>query len=303
MLDLFEMTRPLNGLMAMIGVLIGGMIAVGGDVGTLYGLPLLIAFVVVFLINGAGNVFNDYLDVDADKMNKPSRPLASGSVSRKTALVFSIALFVAGNALALTINGLCFTIAVFNSFVLIVYSLSLQHKLFLGNLAIGYLVGSVFLFGGAVFLNMRIVLILSILAMLSTITREIVKDLEDMEGDRKSFLKRMSSKVSEAVAPIAERFGVTTKGAKMRTDEKNMIVLAVTCILLAILFSFLPLYYSIMKAGYLAVVTVADAIFLWSAYSLTGGRGDGKIDYKKISKRLKIGMFVALLAFLVGIFV
>jgi geranylgeranylglycerol-phosphate geranylgeranyltransferase len=300
MLDLLGMTRPLNGAMGIIGVLIGGLVAVGGNVQDLYTLPLFFALAAAFLITGAGNVINDYVDLDADKVNKPGRPIPSGKVSRNSALAFSIMLFILGNFCALFINGLCFTIAMVNSFLLIMYSVYFQHKTLLGNLVIGYLVGSVFLFGGAAFLKIRLVLILMVLAMLANISREIVKDLEDMEGDRKSFLKKIASKVSETAAPIAERFGITTDGVRMKYRERTMIVLAIACLILAIVFSALPYYYGILKGSYLAVVSLADLVFISCIYSL-GREKRRRKGYTRISKRLKIGMFIALIAFIAGV--
>ncbi|MCK5023804.1 MAG: UbiA family prenyltransferase [Candidatus Aenigmarchaeota archaeon] len=301
MLELLGMMRPLNGIMALLGVLIGGIIAVGGNISALYSFPLLLALVAVFLINGAGNVFNDYADLDADKVNRPNRPMPSGEVSERTALIFTLILFAAGNLCALMINMLCFTIALANTFVLVMYSISLQHKVLLGNISIGYLVGSVFLFGGAAFAEIKVVLILMVLAMLSTITREIVKDLEDMEGDRKSFMKKLATKVSTVAAPIAERFGITTDGVKIKYKERSMVTLAVICLLIAVVMSILPFYYGILKTGYLAVVILADIIFVSCIYSLVAGEGKKK-TYASVSKRLKMAMFVALISFIVGIF-
>lgn len=301
MLELLGMVRPLNGVMGMIGIFIGGLIAVNASIQNLYTLPFLFGLAAVFLITGAGNVFNDYVDVEADRVNRPRGPIPSGKVSRNSALIFSIILFVLGNFCALLINGLCFTIAMINSFLLIMYSVSFQHKTFLGNTTIGYLVGSVFLFGGAIFLEIRLVLILTVLAMLATISREIVKDLEDIKGDRKSFLKKIASKVSEATTPIAERFGIMRGDVRMKYRERTMIVLAIACLILAIVFSFLPYYYGILKMSYLAVVAVADLVFLSCIYSL-GREKKKRKGYARISKRLKIGMFIALIAFILGSF-
>jgi geranylgeranylglycerol-phosphate geranylgeranyltransferase len=300
MLELFGMTRPLNGLMTILGVFVGVLLSVG--LTGIKTINFLLAIATVFLINSAGNVFNDYMDVEADKINRPERAIPSGKVKRKTALAFSIILFILGNMCALLINGFCATIALINSILLILYSISLQHKILIGNLTIGYLVGSVFLFGGAVFFSIEkiwIVIILSGLAMLATIAREIVKDLEDIEGDKKSFLKKISSKI---ITPIAERFDITNEGVKLKYKERTMIVIAIACIILAVTLSFLPYYYGIMGLGYIILVLIADIFFLSSAISL-GREPRRKKGYARISKRLKVGMFISLFAFILGAFV
>ena len=57
----------------------------------------------------------------------------------------------------------------------------------LGNAVVGYLTGSAFLFGAAAVGSVT-VLVLFALAALSTVAREIMKGVEDMEGDREEGL-------------------------------------------------------------------------------------------------------------------
>jgi len=295
MLELFGMMRILNCAMSSLGVFIGALIAIGFS--GVFALPLLFALAAVFTITAGGNVLNDYLDYEADKINRPDRPIPSGKVPRTSALAFSLILFVTGNFLAFMINGLCFTIAMVNTALLIIYSVSFQHKVLIGNFTVGYLVGSVFLFGAAVFLTIKSALILTVLAMLANAAREIVKDLDDMEGDKAGFLKKI---ISKTVTPVAERFGITSEGVRMKYTERGMIIIAIACIMLAILFSILPYYYGMMKTGYLAVVLIADAVFASCMYSLSR-EAKRKKGYRRISKRLKIGMLIAMIAFIVGI--
>ncbi len=302
MLDLLGMTRPLNCAMAALGAFIGMLVAVGLSFQDLFSLPALLAVIAVFAITAAGNVINDYLDVEADKVNRPDRSIPSGRVSSNSALAFALALFALGNACAFMLNGLCLTLALINSALLVLYSFSLQHKVLVGNLVVAYMVGSVFLFGGAVFLKVELALMLTALAMLANVAREIVKDMEDMEGDKKSFLKKLTSKVSKASAPVAERFSLTTGGVRMKYAERSMIIVAVASLMLAVVFSVLPYYYGILGLGYLAVVAVADAFFVSCIYSLSR-EVKRKKGYARISRRLKIGMLVAMLAFIAGVLV
>jgi geranylgeranylglycerol-phosphate geranylgeranyltransferase len=289
------MMRPLNCLMASIGVFVGGLIITGVD----FPLSLGLAMFAAFLITGGGNVFNDYIDFEADRVNKPKRPIPSGKVSRKSSLLFSMVLFFLGVVIAGFINWVVFLIAAINSLLLIGYSVVLQDKIFLGNITIGYLVGSIFLFGGASIGDLgKIFLpfILTLLAMLSTISREIVKDLEDIKGDRLSFLKKITYKVRSG---IAERFGIGKRGVKLRYSEKLMITFAMSSMGIAILLSFLPYYYGVLRMSYLVPVVIADVIFLTCIISL----GMRKKNYENISKRMKFGMFIALVAFIAGVFI
>ncbi|MFQ6118478.1 MAG: geranylgeranylglycerol-phosphate geranylgeranyltransferase [Methanosarcinales archaeon] len=178
---LLNLMRPVNCTMAGFASLIGYFIS--------YPLPLttpLLVFFVVFLITCAGNAINDFFDAEIDAINMPNRPIPSGKISKKNAKYFSIALFVLGIALSYTISKIGFIIALFNSILLIYYSKKLKRTVLFGNIAIGYLVGSTFLFGGAVFgiEGIKVISVLFMLSMLATISREIIKDIEDLIGDR-----------------------------------------------------------------------------------------------------------------------
>ena len=85
----------------------------------------------------------------------------------------------------------------------------------------------------------------------------------------------------------------------MKYREKTMVMLAVFCLMLAVAMSFLPFYYGILGAGYLLVVAVADIIFISCAYSLWK-EGRKRKGYSRVSRRLKLGMFIALIAFIAG---
>src|SRR5208283_1322895 len=151
--------------------------------------PLLdigLVFWVVFLISGAGNAINDYYDFKIDSINRPERPIPSGRMKLKKALYFSFLLFAFGTFLAFSIQQICGFIAFFNSLMLILYAKTLKSTPFLGNLSIGYLTGSTFLFGASVFGfdGLKALFVLFVLSALAITAREIVKDIEDMEGDK-----------------------------------------------------------------------------------------------------------------------
>lgn len=290
--------RPLNCLMAAIGVFIGGLVVSGAG---FFQPALGLAMFIAFIVTGAGNVINDYVDIESDRVNRPKRPLPSGKVGKDLALVFSMALFLIGIMLSGFINWALFFIAILNSVVLMSYSIILQDKILLGNISIGYLVGSVFLFGGVAIgepSRMLIPVVLMFLAMLSTISREIVKDLEDIEGDKMRFLKKITYKVR---SKIAERFGLGRDGIELRYNQIIMIGIAISLLGIAVVLSVLPYFYGLFSVSYLIIVAVADVFFVSCMYSL--GMRNRKKSYARISKRMKMGMAIALLAFIVGVFI
>jgi geranylgeranylglycerol-phosphate geranylgeranyltransferase len=298
MIGYLRLLRPGNAVMGAVAVMVGGFLVLS-RLGYPQGLlaNLLMAMAAAFLILGAGNAINDYFDIESDRVNRPKRPIPSGQVGKKGALAFSIILFLIGIALSGFINWVCFAMAVINSLILIAYSLELQDRILWGNIAISYLVGSTFLFGGASMGNLTLPFLLMLLAGLSNLSREIVKDLEDIEGDRLKFLKRLTSGIKSRVA---ERFGFSGGRASIRYDKKITIVAGIS-LLLAIFISPLPYMMGILGISYLIVLIPTD-FFLALAIALMA-RASGRKHFHRISKIIKLGMLLGLVAFIIGVLV
>lgn len=295
MLHYLNMMRPLNALMSVFAVLIGGLLVAGTDPTAFLSLPALgLAMIAVFLITGAGNVINDYVDYNSDRVNKPNRPIPSGKITKRRALIFSIALFIIGIKLTLTLNIGTMLIAIINSILLIAYSYWLQDRILLGNIAVGWLVGSTFLFGGAALGNFVLPGLLMLLAGLVTVTREIVKDLEDIEGDRKNFLKKLASGVKLKLSRFSGR-----EDSHLVLEKNKAKLTAAIFMILAIIISPLPSILGILGFTYLIILIPADAIFITTVVLLF--KSDGKKTYARISKLIKVGMFLALIAFIFGV--
>ena len=305
MLPYLKMMRPLNGAMSVLAVLAGGIVA--GAVG----LPLGIAMLAAFLIMGAGMVINDWTDIEADKVNKPNRPLPSGQATPKKALGFAFLLFFIGIVLAGTINTLAFIVALINSLILIGYAVSLQNKILLGNIAVSYLVGSTFLFGGAVANSLTALFVtglLLLLAFFANLSREIVKDMEDIEGDRSSFLKRLKQKTKEIAGG---RFDLSSMEPSLK-HKSTLMSLAEGSLLLAIVVSPIPLILGMLGPLYLLFLVPTDLLFLLALFLLVRSRQRssmkeeaksllfGKKVYKQVSTYIKLGMLFGLLAFIAG---
>ncbi len=298
MLAYLDILRPHNAAMSVIAVFIGWILIYGITPNTLFSPHLLLAMLTVFLISGGGNVINDYIDIESDKINRPSRPLPSGKMGRRTALVYSILLFGSGIILSGFINVVTFAIAIANTIVLVIYSLTLQNKIFLGNLSIAYLVGSTFLFGGAATNSiefLKLPLILTLLSSLTTFSREIIKDLEDIEGDKQSFLKRLSA----GIGRIAERFGFSRGEIQLKYNRERAKSVAAGSLLLAVFISPMPFLMNLFSYVYLLALIPTDVLFLFAFYLIV--KTNGKRNYAKISKSIKIGMLLALLSFILGV--
>ena len=177
-----RLLRPLNCLTGALAILVSAAITQSLDDIT----TMVIAMVVVVFYNGGANAINDYFDYEIDRINRPNRPLSSGTLSRKTGLWIAIFMFLLGTLFALQLNTIAKGIAILVAMpVLVVYTVSLKNKPLVGNVAVAFILGLVFLFGGAVFESMSVLVIPAFLAFLLTFLRELIKDVEDMKGDKK----------------------------------------------------------------------------------------------------------------------
>ena len=280
-----ELMRYRNCLMAGFAAVIGTLIAfniLASNAPSSYSpekFPFFLSglvFLVVFLVAGAGNTINDYFDVRIDSINRPDRPIPSGRIKLKEALYFSYILFTLGTLLALLINPICGLIALFNSLLLIFYAKTLKGTPLLGNLSIGYLTGSSFLFGASVlgFEGLKALFVLFLLAALAITAREIVKDIEDMDGDKME--------------------GADT--LPLRVGAKKASYLAVLIGFLAVFLSPLPYLLLMLGLRYLYLVLLSDLGFLAAIYQLLA-----RNNPTKSSKMFKIAMFFALVAFIAGV--
>ena len=131
-----KIIRPANSVAAGLAVLLGVIIATGTIPPA--SLPLI---AVVFLVTAAGNVINDYCDSEIDAINRPERPIPSGAVTKKGALVYSVILFAAGIAICLLpfINPLCLAFAIINSAILVLYAKTFKGMPLIGNICVSYL--------------------------------------------------------------------------------------------------------------------------------------------------------------------
>ncbi len=261
--------RPINAVMASFGTVIGGVIAVESIRGLLYA-KLYLAMAVVFLILLAGNILNDYFDADIDKINHPTRPIPSGEISRRSAKYLAIALFVAGLVLSIfTLNALQFILAVLAVLMLVTYEWKTKAWGLFGNVIISLLVGLVFVYGALSIRLTYVVIILSLMAFLANLAREIVKDVEDISGD-----------VNRTTLP--------------RKIGKGLSLVA-AAVLIVVAVSLTPIPYIFFKWnwGYALTVALSDAIFIASVFFFFN-------DQTKGQNLIKVGMVLGLVAFLVG---
>jgi 4-hydroxybenzoate polyprenyltransferase len=163
----------------------------------------------VILLAAAGNVINDYFDFELDKEFKPNRPLPNGLMSLDAAMYLHMVLVFSGIGLGFYLSyrngnihlGYLYLIC---TLLLYIYSSFLKKTPLIGNIVVAALSAFVFvllLTFDADFLRLIhatnlfentayawTVLLLQMkfyagFAFLTSLTRELIKDIEDREGD------------------------------------------------------------------------------------------------------------------------
>ncbi|QYZ79784.1 geranylgeranylglycerol-phosphate geranylgeranyltransferase [Methanofollis formosanus] len=264
-------TRPVNSVVAGLAGVLGYLIATGTvrpEAAFLIG--------IVALVTAAGNTINDYCDAEIDAVNRPDRPIPSGAVSRRGALVYAALLFTGGVVIALVTNPLCLAIAVFNSVLLVLYAVRLKGTPFLGNLAVAYLSSSIFLFGGALAGPDGLAANLPVagVTLLAMLAREVLKDAEDVEGDRAGGARTLP----------------------MIIGVPRSVALALGFALAAAVLSMLPVFRWWGLPYLLAIGLLNLAVLLGSA-GVRGCTTPACVRDSRVTSTLKKGMFLSLLVF------
>jgi geranylgeranylglycerol-phosphate geranylgeranyltransferase len=167
-------------------------------------------FGIVVLITAAGNAINDYFDAEIDAINRPDRPIPSGSVSRKTAWNLSLLLFVSGIVLASQANPICLGLSILNSAMLYAYAAKFKRLPLAGNLSVAYLVASMFIFGGAItgWAGIIYTVPITVITFFAMLGRELLKAAEDVEGDRKGGADTLPVRIG--IQPVVRMACVST---------------------------------------------------------------------------------------------
>ena len=181
-----RLLRPLNLFIGALAVILSSMIVhYQGPSAT-----LILSVIVIICYNGAANAFNDYIDHEIDKVNRPFRPISLGFVNRRTALFLSVILFCIGSITALELNKTAQIISIYYAMpLMIIYSWFLKGIPLIGNMTISTILGMTFLGSGAAFDSIDLMIVPAALAFGLTMVREVVKDVADMEGDRLAGLR------------------------------------------------------------------------------------------------------------------
>ena len=270
--------RPGNAILTAIAVIAGAFIAAGPDIVN-FQVEIAICCISAMMLVGGGNALNDYNDRESDKENHPNRPIPSGEINAETALNYSYTLLGLGLAILFlspnkidNLDLMPFIIALLGMITLVAYENGLKAAGITGNIAVGFMSGAVFLYAGMAVNNPGPTIWMFGLAFLATISREIVKDIQDLEGDRdrRTLPSRIGISYSLNVAILILLIAIGLSYTAINQFEGNAL------------------------NAYAGGITLANATMLFGIYNAR------KEDYFMGQKNIKQGMGVAMLAFIVA---
>lgn len=176
-----------------------------------------------------------------------------------------------GLALSAFLNARAAPIAFVNAGLLIVYARYSKTMGLLANILIAWMTASVFIFSGAILGRIDLnVIVLASSAFFVMLSREILKDIEDIEGDGRAGARTL---------PI-------TYGIRRARTVSSVLIFP------AILLIYLPLWLKAMDGLYAALIILATAVLVLSFFS----------EPPRAQKAIKLAALIVLAAFLAGTF-
>jgi len=266
-----------------------------GALPNIHGVYFILLMVSSVVIAAAGYIINDYFDLNIDQINKPDKLVVAKIISRRWVIFWHLFLSAAGIIIGLYID---YTTSVkflgFANFVcvslLFIYSISLKKKLLSGNIVISSLTAWVILvIGWCETSNLlqaglagsftekitRISFLYAGFAFVISLIREVVKDMEDIEGDR--------------------RYGCNTMPIAWGINATKVFV-AVWLIVLAGALSVVQFYVLLLQwwwsAAYCVVFTIIPLIYIFTMLF----RASSSSDYHRLSSLIKLVMFTGILS-------
>ncbi|CDF79011.1 4-hydroybenzonate polyprenyltransferase [Formosa agariphila KMM 3901] len=254
-----------------------------------------ILVLITLCLASAGNIINDIYDVETDQINKPNRVIIGKSISEQTAYILFIIFNVIGVGLGFYLSQAVgqnsfFALFVIISALLYLYASYLKRMCLIGNIIISILValslviiGLFDLIPAITFENQysqrmvfKLILGYAGMAFLLNFIREIVKDIEDIDGDYAS--------------------GMHTLPILIGRSRATKVAFVFACFPLGIVIYYVItyLYSKPLEVGYFTFLIIGPLIFI--VFELFGAKT--KKDHRRISNALKLVMLTGVLSLL-----
>jgi geranylgeranylglycerol-phosphate geranylgeranyltransferase len=283
-----KIIRINNVLLSFLGVLVGSAVASETD---LSNLPILVVNTIflsvpALAVAAGGYIANDYFDLEIDRISKPWRPLARGDINPVTARRVSVFLYAFSVAYSLLLIGLATSLfVILNVFIVDSYNSRFKRSGFIGNLLVSLATANLFIYGSLSYAERIIglknlsvmVLVPYTFAFLLTLVREIIKGVEDIEGDR--------------------RLGVRTLATTLGYRRSGLIATILNLIILSLLT--IPFLYR-SSYMYLILALLTVILSLYASYIILTSRSETEAIKRSVNARsvTKLSLLTGVLAFL-----
>ena len=270
-----QLFRPELPFAAGVCVVLGEIIALGKFPAFE---PVFLGFTCGFFLSGTALVLNDYFDLEVDRVNAPERPLPSGRISPREAIILSILATFLGLGAALAIGTSAFILSILFWGIGCLYNWKFKQTGLVGNLMVSSSVAITFILGGMVVGEPwnKLVWTFSLLAFLIDLGEEIAGDAMDIDGDKKRGSKSIAIRLGRSFA------------------------LRVTALVfgLVILVSIIPYLMGWLGIGYLLMIVVMDLAVIYFTIRLLKSRTPAEGRY--FMRRIYLLALFGMLAFILG---
>ena len=251
-------------------------------------------------IAAAGNVINDIYDVETDFVNKPNKVIVGNSISEKTTFNMYIVLTIIGVGVGFYLSNLIgrsgfSAIFVIISALLYIYATYLKQTLLVGNIVVSFLVAMSLLIVGLFELLpvitdqnqetqltfFKIIFDYAIFAFMINLLREMIKDIEDINGDYKVEMKTLPIIIGRERA------------------LKIIFALSIVPLLAVIYYTITYLYKHYIAVGYFLIFIIAPLLY----FTIKSFSAETKKEINFLSAFLKIIMLFGVMSLLLYPFI
>lgn len=261
---------------------------------TLNGFGFFLLVTATVCIAAAGNIINDIYDIDTDTINKPEKVIVTKHISEQAAYNWFIALSVVGVGLGFYVSNLIgksgfAAIFVIVSALLYVYANYLKRTFLIGNIVISALVALSIIIVGlfellpainntnqqAQIMFFKILIDYAVFAFMINLIREMIKDIEDIDGDYNLDMKTMPIVIGREraikaafVVSLIPLFAVTYYVITYLYKQQIAVIYFLVCVIGPLLYFSVKLFSANTKKELSRLSNILKLVMLFGILSL-----------------------------------
>jgi geranylgeranylglycerol-phosphate geranylgeranyltransferase len=273
-----RLLRPINCVMMGVAVFVGAVLAYP-QFSDFNWLGILYGFLTGFMLTAASMTINDYYERVIDAINEPTRPIPSGIIKAREALIFFFILAMVGFIFAYLTSLRCLMVAIISWVVVVAYVTFGKRSGLPGNFLVSTCVAIPFIYGSIIVLGYipLSVVLFTVMAFLSNTGREITKGIVDVKGDR-----------AEGIMTLAVHYG-----------EKNASVVAALFYVSAVALTPVTWILNLVSFWFIPLVLVTDVGLVASSAIML--KDYSRETARKIKNFVLLFFVFGLLAYVVGV--